>query len=49
MLRGGAEVLAAALSVGAVLGLWGPEKTEGCGAGSTGAKGGDAGTEGDGA
>ena len=33
---GGAEVLAAAPSVGAVLGQWGPEKTEGSGAGGAG-------------
>ena len=42
--RGGVEVLTAAPSVGAVLGPWGSEKTEGSGAG-----GGDAGTEGAGA
>ena len=43
---GGAEVLAAATSVGAVLGAGGPEKTEGSRAGGTGAREGDAGTEG---
>ena len=42
---GGAEVLPAAPSVGAVLGPWGPKKTEGSGASGTGAEGGDAGTE----
>ena len=41
----GTELLAAALSVGAVLGPWGPEKTEGSGVGSAGAGGGEAGTE----
>ena len=46
---GGAEVLTAAPSVGAVLGPWGLEKTEGRGAGSVGARGGEAGTEGVGA
>ena len=46
---GGAEVLAATSSVGAVLGPGGPEKIEGSGAGGTGAGGGDAGTEGAGA
>ena len=44
--RGGAEVLTAAPSVGAVLGAGGLEKTEGSGAGGTGVGGGDAGTEG---
>ena len=43
---GGAEVLVAALSGGAVLGPWGPENTEGSGASGTGAKGREAGTEG---
>ena len=46
---GGAEVLAAAPSGGAVLRPWGPEKTEGSGADGTGAGGGEAGTEGAGA
>ena len=46
---GGAEVLAATPSVGAVLGAGGPEKIEGSGAGGTSAEGGDAGTEGAGA
>ena len=46
---GGTEVLAAALSIGAVLGPWGPEKTKGSGAGGTGVRGGEAGTEGAGA
>ena len=46
---GGAEVLAATSSIGAVLGPGGPEKTEGSGAGGTSAGGGDAGTEGAGA
>ena len=43
---GGAEVLTVAPSVGAVLGAGGPEKTKGSGAGGTGARGGDARTEG---
>ena len=43
-------MLAAAPSGGAaVLGPWGPEKTEGSGADGTGAEGGEAGTEGAGA
>ena len=42
-------MLAVAPSVGAVLGPWCPEKTEGSGAGVTGAEGGDAGTKGAGA
>ena len=46
---GGAEVLAAAPSVGAVLGAGGPEKTEGSRAGGTRARGGDARNEGVGA
>ena len=46
---GGAEVLAATPSGGAVLGTWGPEKTEGSGANHTGAGGGEVGTEGAGA
>ena len=46
---GGAEVLAAAPSVGAILEPWGPEKTEGSGAGGTGAEGRDDGIEGAGA
>ena len=46
---GGAEVLAAALSVGAVLGPWGLEKTEGSGADDIGAGGGEVRTEGVGA
>ena len=46
---GGAEVLAAAPFVGAVLGAGAPKKTKGSGAGGTGARGGDAGTEGAGA
>ena len=37
---GGAEVLDAATSVGAILGAGGPEKTEGSGAGGIGAGGG---------
>ena len=37
---GGVEVLAAAPYRGAVLGLWGPEKTEGSGADGTRAGGG---------
>ena len=44
--EGGAEVLAVAPSVGAILGAWGLERTEESGAGGTGAGGGDAGTEG---
>ena len=47
--RGGAEVLATALSVGVVLGVGGLENTEGSGAGGIGVGGGDAGTEGTGA
>ena len=43
------EVLTAAPSVEVVLGVGGPEKTEGSGVGSTGAGRGDAGTEGAGA
>ena len=43
---GGAKVLAATPSVGAVLGVGGLEKIEGSGAGGTKAGGGDAGTEG---
>ena len=43
---GSTEVLAAAPSGGAVLGSWGPEKTEGSGADGTGAGWGEAGTEG---
>ena len=43
---GGAEVLTAAPSGGAVLGPWGPEKTEGSGVDGTRAGGGEAGTEG---
>ena len=46
---GGAEVLAAAPSVGVVLGPGGLEKTEGSRAGGIGAGGGDVGTEGAGA
>ena len=46
---GGAEVLAAALSRGAVLGPEGPEKTEGSGVDGSRAGGGEAGTEGAGA
>ena len=46
---GGAEVLAATSSVGAVLGPGGPKKTEGSGAGGTGARGGDVETKGAGA
>ena len=46
---GGAEVLAAAPSGGAVLGPWGSEKKEGNGADGTGARGGEAGTKGAGA
>ena len=46
---GGARVLAAARSVGVVLGPWGPKKIEGSGAGGAGAGGGEAGTEGAGA
>ena len=46
---GGTKVLSAAPSVGAVLGLGGPEQTEGNGAGSIGAGGGDTGTKGAGA
>ena len=42
---GGAEVLSAAPSEGAVLGPWGFEKTEGSGANCTGAGGGEAGTD----
>ena len=49
MLGGGAEVLSTTPSVGAVLGAGGPEKTEGSRVGSTGAGGGDVGTEGAGA
>ena len=47
--EGGAEVLVAAPSVGAVLGAGGSEKIEGSRAGRTGARGGDVGTEGAGA
>ena len=47
--EGGVDVLTAALFVEAILGPWGPEKTEGSGAGGTGDEGGDAGTEGVGA
>ena len=47
--EGGVEVLAAAPSGGAVLGPWGPEKTEGSGTDGTGSGGGEAGTEGAGA
>ena len=43
------KVLAAASSVGAVLGPWGSEKTEGSRAGDIGAGGGEVGTEGTGA
>ena len=43
------EVLNAATSIGAILGVGGLEKIEGSGAGGTGAGGGDAGTEGAGA
>ena len=39
-------MLAVALFVGAVLGLWGPEKSEGSGADGTGVGGGESGTEG---
>ena len=46
---GGVEVLAVAPFVRAALGPWGPEKTEGRGAGGTGAGEGEAGTEGAGA
>ena len=46
---GGAEVLTAAPSVGAVLGPWGPKKIEGSGADGIGAGGGEVGTEGAGA
>ena len=42
-------MLAAAPSVGVVLGAWGFEKSEGSGADGTGARGGEAGTEGAGA
>ena len=42
-------MLAASPSVGAVLGPWGPKKTEGSGAGGTRAEEGDAGTKGVGA
>ena len=44
---GGTEVLTVAPSVGALLGPWGLEKTDGSEAGRTGAEGEDAGTEGD--
>ena len=47
--RGGAKVLEAETSVGAVLGEGGPEKTEGNGAGGTGDGGGNADIEGAGA
>ena len=47
--KGGAEVLVAAPSGGAVLGPWGPEKTKGSGTDGTGSEGGEAGTEGAGA
>ena len=43
---GGAEVLIAAPSRGAVLGSWGPKKIEGCGADGTGAEGEEVRTEG---
>ena len=43
---GGAEVLVAAPSVGAVMEPWGPKKSEGSGADDIGAKGGEAGLEG---
>ena len=46
---GSAEVLAVTLSIGAVLGAGGPEKTEGSGADNTGARGEDVGIEGVGA
>ena len=47
--RGGAEVLAAEHSVGAVLGAGGFEKIEGSGVGGTGAERGDVRTKGAGA
>ena len=46
---GDVEVLDAAKSEGAILGVGGPEKTEGSGAGGTGAEGGGVSTEGAGA
>ena len=46
---GGAEVLVTAPSVGAILGPWGPEKTECRGAGGARARGGEVRTEGVGA
>ena len=46
---GGVKVLAAAASVGAVLGLGGPEKAEGSRSGGTGVEMGDSRTEGAGA
>ena len=48
-IEGGAEVLATTPSIGVALGAGGPKNTEGSGAGSTGAGGGDVGTEGAGA
>ena len=42
---GGAEVLDTTTSVGEVLGVGGPKKTEGSRVGGTGSGGGDAGTE----
>ena len=42
-------MLAATPSIGVVLGPWGSEKSEGSGADGTRARGGEAGTEGDGA
>ena len=47
--RSGAEVLVAAPFVGAVLGPWGPERSEGSGADDNGVGGGEAGTKGAGA
>ena len=46
---GGTEVLATTPSVGAVLGPWGLERTEGSGAGGIKVEGEDAGTKGAGA
>ena len=46
---GSVKVLDAVTSIGAVLGAGGREKTEGSGAGGTGAVGGGAGTKGAGA
>ena len=47
--RGGAKVLTTAPFVGALLGPWDPENTEGSGDGDTGAGRGEVGTEGVGA